>query len=127
MLAGPPRLVSLISIVLLLGLGWWYLKLVHNPPAPGLKVDTSPPPTGFKSDGLDFSIPLKFPDGAAKPPGSNYSHVLVVPKTMKEDIAWMHRDIPDTPLVVYEVDNPNAENKIPKNKGREAMVWRHYA
>jgi len=98
------------------------MSLVHRPSAPGLRIDTSPAP---KIKGKpDFSIPLRFTEGVAKPQGSNYTHVLVIPKTKKEDIRWMSREIPDTPLVVYEVDNPDAENKIPKNKGREAMVCR---
>ncbi|KAF2195458.1 hypothetical protein K469DRAFT_744035 [Zopfia rhizophila CBS 207.26] len=129
MLAGPPRLVSLITIFFILCLGWWYLRLVQKPSAPGLQIDTSPPPTlpsTYRADSLDFSIPLKFTEGKPKPPGSNYSHVLVVPKTQKEDISWMYREIPDTPLVVYEVDNPNAEYHVPKNKGREAMVYLTY-
>lgn len=57
-----------------------------------------------------------------KPPGSNYTFKIVIGKTEKEDIGWMKEEIPDAPLVIYEVDNPNAEHKIPKNKGREAMV-----
>jgi hypothetical protein len=121
MLAGPPRLVSLITVLLLLGLGWYYLRLVRTPAAPGLRLDNSPQPKPFKS-GLDFSIPLKFADGVAKPPGHNYTVALVVPKTKKEDLSWMRREMPEIPLVVYEVDNEKAENKIPKNKGREAMV-----
>jgi len=50
----------------------------------------------------------------------------VIPKTKDEDITWMARELPDAPLVVYEVDNPHAEHKIPKNKGREAMVYLSY-
>lgn len=76
----------------------------------------------FKGDPLDFSITPKFTDGRPKPPGSNYTFKIVIPKTEKEDISWMAQEIPDAPLVVYEVENPNAEHKIPKNKGREAMV-----
>lgn len=134
MLAGPPRLVSLISILLLLGLGWWYLNLVRLPSVPsiGIKIDAEPPPppppppsqskTGSSNSEIDFGIPLRFKDGVPKPPGSNYTSVIVVPKTKKEDIAWMYAEMPEIPIVAYEVDNPNAQHKIPKNKGREAMV-----
>lgn len=76
----------------------------------------------MRGDPLDFGLPLRFSDGEGKPPGSNYTFKIVIPKTQKEDISWMAAEIPDAPLVVYEVDNPNAENKVPKNKGREAMV-----
>ncbi|ORY07280.1 hypothetical protein BCR34DRAFT_489523 [Clohesyomyces aquaticus] len=126
MLAGPPRLVSILTILLFLCLGWWYLRLVGTTPSTGLKIDTRPPPTPFSGNGLDFSIPLRFTEGHAKPPGSNYTVALVLPKTEKEDIEWMHREIPEIPLVVYEVDKPNAVNKVPKNKGREAMVYLTY-
>lgn len=124
MLAGPPRLVSLLTILLLVGLGWWYLRLLDAPAAriPNLNVDTSAPPTGYKSDGLDFSLPPRFTEGFPKAPGENYSYVIVLPKTEKEDLDWIRQELPETKLVVYEVDNPNAENKVPKNKGREAMV-----
>jgi hypothetical protein len=113
MLAGPPRLVSLISIVLLLGLGWWYLRLIHASPSSllkpnpnsGLNIDTTPPPTqGFKSDGVDFTYPPLFKEGVAKPAGENYTYVLVIPKTVKEDITWMRKDMLGVPLVVYEVE-----------------------
>ncbi|KAF2711636.1 hypothetical protein K504DRAFT_428229 [Pleomassaria siparia CBS 279.74] len=126
MLAGPPRIVSLVTILVLLCLAWWYLRLVHAPVG-GLKVDNSAPPkTPIPAGTPDFGITLNFKDGVPKPPGQNYTHVLIVPKTMKEDIRWMEKEIPDTPLMVYEVDNPDAKNKIPKNKGREAMVYLTY-
>ncbi|KAF2012281.1 hypothetical protein BU24DRAFT_426143 [Aaosphaeria arxii CBS 175.79] len=158
MLAGPPRLLSLVSVALLFGLAWWYLNLVQNPPTAtagsgvsnngaGLNLDTSPAPAGggatkpgtgtgkakplpigrpYQGDPLDFGIAIRFTEPVAKPPGSTYSHIMVVPKTMKEDITWMDREIPDTPKIVYEVDNPDAENKVPQNKGREAMVYLTY-
>jgi hypothetical protein len=122
MLAGPPRLVSGVTVLLLLCLAWYYLRLVHVPTPSGLKLDARPPPTPFKGDALDFSIPLRFKDGITKPSGANYTFAMVIPKTKKEDISWMEKEIPEWPLVVYEVDNPEAKNKVPQNKGREAMV-----
>lgn len=80
----------------------------------------------MRGDPLDFGLPLRFTDGQLKAPGSNYTYKIIIPKTEKEDISWMAEEIPDAPLVIYEVDNPNAENKIPKNKGREAMVYLSY-
>jgi hypothetical protein len=123
MLAGPPRLLSLVTIFLLLSLGWLYLRATRTTSGSSLNIDTSPPPaTPFRDPALDFGISLKFTDGEVKPAGSNYTVAMVVPKTMKENIRWMEAEIPEIPLVVYEVDNPNAVNKVPKNKGREAMV-----
>lgn len=128
MLSGPPRLIPFVFVFLCLCFVWWYL---HMPGASAGNAisgwNPNPKPTtiatpAYKGDPLDFGILPKFSDGAPKPPGTNYTFKIVVPKTVKEDISWMHEEIPDAPLVVYEVDNPNAENKIPKNKGREAMV-----
>jgi hypothetical protein len=132
MLSGPPRLIPFVFVFLCLCLVWWYL---HLPSATGHAIsgwNPNPKPTAistpaFKGDPLDFGILPKFSDAVLKPPGSNYTFKIVVPKTEKEDISWMALEIPDAPLVIYEVDNPNAENKIPKNKGREAMVCAHIA
>lgn len=129
MLAGPPRLVSALTLALLLAVVIWYFPLVH--PANPLRYDHSKPPIPQETtpvsarpqvDPLDFSIPLRFTEGQPKPPGSNYTSVLVIPKTKDEDIGWMQEEIPEIKLVVYEVDNPNARYHPPKNKGREAMV-----
>jgi hypothetical protein len=67
-----------------------------------------------------------FYPGIAKPIGSNYSRTLVVPKTKDEDVGWIHEELPDLQAAVYEVDNPNAEYRVPKNKGHEAMVYLTY-
>lgn len=64
----------------------------------------------------------RFTPGKEKPPGSNYTRILVLPKTIMEDISWIHEQLPDLPLAVYEVDKPDAERTVPINKGREAMV-----
>jgi hypothetical protein len=131
MLTGPPRLVSAITIFLLLVLVWWYFQLVrryvplthHHSPPP--KTSSKPPSAPSKSsvDPLDFSVPIKFQPGNPKPPGSNYSRILVLPKTTEEEIGWIHAELPDLPLAVYEVNNATAQLRVPKNKGREAMVF----
>ncbi|RAR03203.1 integral membrane protein [Stemphylium lycopersici] len=130
MLSGPPRAIPFVFIFLALGLIWWYL---HVAPGAGSSLTSWDSGTAAKGnrpslrgDPLDFGLPLRFSDGEGKAPGSNYSFKIVIPKTQKEDISWMAAEIPDAPLVVYEVDNPNAENKVPKNKGREAMVYLSY-
>lgn len=78
--------------------------------------------TGVKSDGIDFGIPIRFKDGMPKPAGQNYSKVLVVPKMKSEDLGWIESELPDMRVMAYEVDNEEAELRVPKNKGREAMV-----
>jgi Protein of unknown function (DUF3431) len=131
MLSGPPRLVPFLLAAFVLTLVVWYY---HGVSAAGAGASLSPwkPGSAFSAerpsslrpgvDPLDFSIPLRFSDGQPKPAGSNYTFKIVVPKTTKEDLEWMQQEIPHAPLVVYEVDNEHAENKVPKNKGREAMV-----
>jgi hypothetical protein len=125
MLSGPPRLIPFVFVLLALVLVWWYLHAVpaaSTPWTPAKLLKRPPPSLRPGVDPLDFGIPLRFSDGRPKPPGSNYTFKIVVPKTVKEDLEWMRKEIPDAPVVVYEVDNPNAENKVPQNKGREAMV-----
>ena len=131
MLSGPPRLVPFLFVAFGLVLVVWYY---HGVSGAGTSLSTWRPgssslterPSSLRpgADPLDFSIPLRFADGQPKPAGSNYTFKIVVPKTTKEDLTWMREEIPHAPLVIYEVDNEKAENKVPKNKGREAMVRR---
>ena len=123
MLVGPPRLLSTIGILLFFVLGWTYRRFAYLPSSPFQRCETSPSAgVAPERDPLDFSVPLRFEHGKAKPPGSNYSWAIVVPKKGDEDLSWFEKEIPEAELVVYEVDNPKAKHKIPKNKGREAMV-----
>ena len=123
MLAGPPRLVSLVAVLGLFIITFSYIRL-GRVPYPTIQFEAGQPTAALRGDPLDFGIPLRFKDGEAKPPGANYSWAIVVPKTKQEDLRWLQGGIPEAKLVVYEVDNPNAEYKVPKNKGREAMVRR---
>jgi hypothetical protein len=129
-------LVSLLTVVLLLGLGWYYFRLVGGsgqiayPPSSvpkdsDLKIDPRPapaPPKAHEIDGVDFSFPPRFTEGVPKAKGENYSFVIVLGKTEKEDLNWLHNELPEVRLVVYEVDKADAVNRVPRNKGREAMV-----
>ncbi|KAJ4303740.1 hypothetical protein N0V90_002641 [Kalmusia sp. IMI 367209] len=129
MLAGPPRLVSLVFLLALFILAWSYLRLDSAPYPPlhfGKGTSRPSSSSSLRGDPLDFGIPLRFKDGEAKPPGENYTWAIVVPKTKKEDLRWLQGEVPEATVVVYEVDNPNAQYKIPKNKGREAMVYLSY-
>ncbi|PGH03972.1 hypothetical protein AJ79_07204 [Helicocarpus griseus UAMH5409] len=58
-------------------------------------------------------------------PGRN-NHEIVVATMGSEDVSWMYEYLPDWKKNVYVVDNPNAELTVPKNKGRESMVYLTY-
>lgn len=67
-----------------------------------------------------------FIPGTPKPPGSNYTKILVVPKTAKEDTNWIAEELPDWQTAIYQVDDPKAPLHPPKNKGHEVMVYLTY-
>lgn len=68
-----------------------------------------------------------FYPGSVKPPGSNYSRILVVPKMMHEHVGWIAEELPGLETAIYEVNNPSVgEYRVPKNKGREAMAYLTY-
>jgi hypothetical protein len=75
-----------------------------------------------KHDPLDFSVPIEFKPGLEKPPGVNYSMAVVFPATRFDDTRWIHQVAQFANPIIYEVDNPRAEHKVPVNKGRESMV-----
>ena len=68
----------------------------------------------------------KFVPGEAKPSGENYSMMLVIARTKKEDISWMERDIPDIEKAIYVADDPSAPLHPPVNKGHEVMIYLTY-
>lgn len=67
-----------------------------------------------------------FEPGVPKPPGHNYSRVLVIPKIKKEDTKWIEEELPDLETAVYVADDPRAPLHPPKNKGHEVMVYLSY-
>ena len=70
---------------------------------------------------------IEFKPGIPKPPGSNYSKVLVVPRMLEESVDWMDSELPeDIQRAVYVVDDPKAALHPPKNKGHEVMVYLTY-
>lgn len=51
---------------------------------------------------------------------------LVVASTKKEDTAWVGKHFPDWHPQIYVVNDKHAALTVPKNKGREAMVYLTY-
>jgi hypothetical protein len=48
---------------------------------------------------------------------------FVVASMQRDDVAWIHEHLPDWELNRYVVDDQSAKLTVPKNKGREAMVY----
>lgn len=74
-----------------------------------------------------------FVPGVPKPPGSEYSRTLVIPKLASENTSWIEEELgdilhPNGPLksAVYVVDDSHAPLHPPKNKGNEVMVYLSY-
>jgi hypothetical protein len=70
---------------------------------------------------------IAFVSGTTKPPGSNYTRTLVMPRLSDEKVDWVYEMLPaDLGKVIYVADEPNAPLHPPKNKGREVMVYLTY-
>jgi len=67
-----------------------------------------------------------FKPGTAKPTGSNYTRILVVPRMSEEDVGWLSEELPDVPTAIYVADDPTAPLHPPKNKGHEVMIYLTY-
>ncbi|KAI4126369.1 MAG: hypothetical protein LQ347_005001 [Umbilicaria vellea] len=67
-----------------------------------------------------------FHPGIVKRPGTNYSHVVVVPRMQEDDIGWMDAELPEIEFIVYTADDPKAPLHPPKNKGHEVMIYLTY-
>ncbi|RYP91391.1 hypothetical protein DL770_002531 [Monosporascus sp. CRB-9-2] len=73
-----------------------------------------------------FLALTSFNDGPRpKRPSDGYRHdvELVVASMKKEDTSWIQKYLPDWYTHIYVADDPNASLTVPKNRGREAMVY----
>jgi len=50
----------------------------------------------------------------------------VIGKLKDDDVSWIARELPDLETAIYVVDDPQAPLHVPRNKGREAMVYLTY-
>lgn len=48
---------------------------------------------------------------------------FVVASFQKDDVNWVSEHFPDWEINRYVVDNTSAQFTVPKNKGRESMVY----
>ncbi|EGE79423.1 hypothetical protein BDDG_02362 [Blastomyces dermatitidis ATCC 18188] len=51
---------------------------------------------------------------------------IIVAAMSEDDTSWLYEYLPDWGKKIYIVDNPNAKLTVPKNKGRESMVYLSY-
>jgi len=73
-----------------------------------------------------YAPPPNFIPGIAKPPGYQYSKVMVVTRTKEEDTSWIPEQLPDWDTAIYVADDPSAPLHPPKNKGHEVMIYLSY-
>jgi len=78
---------------------------------------------GKDADYITWNPKVDFKGGSPRPPGDNYTSVLVIAKTKEEDIGWMDTEIPEQQKAIYVADDPKAPLHPPKNKGHEVMIY----
>lgn len=81
---------------------------------------------GERQDPAPSIAQSAFHPGIVKPPGSKYSHVVVVPRMQEDDIGWMNAELPEIEFIVYTADDLKAPLHPPKNKGHEVMIYLTY-
>lgn len=54
---------------------------------------------------------------------SEYSRVVVIPRTRNEDTRWIKQELPDVDFSIYVADDALAPHHPPKNKGHEVMIY----
>lgn len=74
-------------------------------------------------DFVNWNPKTDFKPGSPLPADHNYTSVLVIAKTKREDVRWMEAELADQPKAIYVADDPTAPLHPPKNKGHEVMVY----
>jgi len=84
-------------------------------------LGTTKPPLSAGSSRPEASIADKTLNGHAG--NGTRRTAVVVAKTASEDATWLDDYFPQWEKNIYSVGDRNAKLKIPKNKGRESMVY----
>lgn len=92
-------------------------SFTRNPPVP----KTQGP---LLSSIHSFSTEYRY--GKPKPPGWNYTQIMVVPRLVSDDISWIGNELPGIDAIIYLADNPTATLHAPRNKGHEVMIYLTY-
>lgn len=115
------NIVVALNILLLTAL-FLHLKYElwdEHPPAAELD-DLSHLPDELLEDHRAITTPLG--DGKGKPRKT----AVVVASQASENATWLSEYFPEWEMNIYRVDDPNAPLTVPKNKGRESMVYLTY-
>ena len=84
----------------------------------------------FKEPKVD--VKAFYPVGSTKPPGSNYTKCLVIPRMKDEDVGWIEErlgDMLESGLLwkaIYNMDDEDATLHPVQNKGNEVMAYLSY-
>ena len=65
-------------------------------------------------------------NGMIKPDGSFYTRTLVMGRVKEDQVDWIDGRALNVNVSIYSMDDPRGKNKVPKNKGREAMAYLTY-
>ena len=55
--------------------------------------------------------------------GSTSKYSFIMASRKSDNTTWIKENFPNWGLIRYVVDDPEAQYTVPKNKGREAMVY----
>jgi hypothetical protein len=103
------------------GLGEMIPEPTESPTIPSYR----PEQTSSKNLGGWDPLPSLRP-GTPKPPGSNYTRTLVMPRMADENVDWVDEELPNIGKAIYIADDPSAPLHPPKNKGHEVMIYLTY-
>lgn len=72
------------------------------------------------------ALSTNFRNGVPKPPGSNYSRLMVIPRLKDDDVSWITKELPGTNAAIYVANDPTAPLHPPRNRGHEVMIYLTY-
>jgi hypothetical protein len=100
-------------------------EVIPEPTKSATATSYRPEQTSSKNLGGWDPMP-SFRPGRPKPPGSNYTRTLVMPRMSDENVDWIDEEIPAINKAIYVADDPSAPLHPPKNKGHEVMTYFTY-
>ncbi|KAH8724088.1 hypothetical protein GQ44DRAFT_740542 [Phaeosphaeriaceae sp. PMI808] len=76
---------------------------------------------------VPVSVPVLVPASAPTPSHDRRRRTaVVVASQASENVTWLDKYFPQWEKNIYHVDDPNSRLTVPKNKGRESMVYLTY-